>query len=175
MALGSIGIVMGDITTIPAVAIVNAANETLLPGGGVCGAIHIAAGPDLEAECQALGGCPTGEARITRGYLLPARYVIHAVTPKYRNGASGEAEQLRNCYKAIFRIARDRKFQSLAIPALGTGACRFPIEEAAQIALEEASIAINEFQIRIAFCCFDTSNFAAFHVLVSRIAFSRLD
>ena len=155
MALGAISIVLGDITTLPAEAIVNAANASLLAGGGVCGAIHMAAGPELEAECITLGGCPTGEARITKGYRLPAKYVIHAVGPKYWDGTRNEAALLRSCYKSIFRIAGERKLSSIAIPALSTGIYRFPIKEATAIAVEEAEVAIDESLINIVFCCFD--------------------
>ena len=155
MALGAIQLVLGDITTLPAEAIVNAANASLLAGGGVCGAIHMAAGPELEAECITLGGCPTGEARITQGYKLPAKYVIHAVGPKYWDGTRNEAALLRNCYKSIFRIVGERNLSSVAIPALGTGIYRFPIKEATAIAVEEAEVAINTFSINVVFCCFD--------------------
>ena len=165
MALGAIKLVLGDITTLPAEAIVNAANANLLAGGGVCGAIHMAAGPELEAECITLGGCPTGEARITQGYRLPAKYVIHAVGPKYWDGTRNEAALLRHCYKSIFRIVGQRNLSSVAIPALGTGIYRFPIKEATAIAVEEAEVAIDESSINIVFCCFekhalDVYNFA---------------
>ena len=155
MALGAINIVLGDITTIPAEAIVNAANASLLAGGGVCGAIHMAAGPELEAECITLGGCPTGEARITKGYRLPAKYVIHAVGPKYWDGTRNEAALLRSCYKSIFRIAGEHNLSSVALPALGTGIYRFPIKEATAIAVEEALLAIKLSSIKVVFCCFD--------------------
>ena len=155
MALGAINLVLGDITKIPAEAIVNAANASLLAGGGVSGAIHMAAGPELEAECIKLGGCPTGEARITKGYRLPVKYVIHAVGPKYWDGTRNEAVLLRSCYKSIFRIAGEHNLSSVAIPALGTGIYRFPINEATAIALEEAEFAINVSSINVVFCCFD--------------------
>lgn len=155
MALAAISLVLGDITTLQAEAIVNAANASLLAGGGVCGAIHMAAGPELEAECITLGGCPTGEARITKGYRLLAKYVIHAVGPKYWDGTKNEATLLRSCYKSIFRIASERKISSIAIPALGTGIYRFPIKEATAIAVEEAEVAIDASSIKVVFCCFD--------------------
>ena len=155
MALGATKLVLGDITTLPAEAIVNAANASLLAGGGVCGAIHMAAGPELEAECITLGGCPTGEARITKGYRLPAKYVIHAVGPKYWDGTRNEAALLRSCYKSIFRIAGEHNLSSIAIPALGTGIYRFPIKEATTIAVEEAEVAIDASSFNVVFCCFD--------------------
>ncbi len=168
MALGSISLVLGDITTLPAEAIVNAANATLLSGGGVCGAIHMAAGPELEAECITLGGCPTGEARITKGYRLPAKYVIHAVGPKYWDGTRNEAALLRSCYKSIFRIAGESQLSSVAIPALGTGIYRFPIKEATAIAVEEAEIAINVSSIKVVFCCFDKIALEVYSDIIQR-------
>jgi len=155
MALGSINLVLGDITTLTTDAIVNAANANLLAGGGVCGAIHAAAGPELEAECLDLKCCPTGEARITKGYNLPAKYIIHAVGPRYWDGTRNEAAHLRSCYKSIFRVAGERDLSSVAIPALGTGIYRFPINEATAIAVEEAEVAIDASPINVVFCCFD--------------------
>ena len=168
MALGSISLVLGDITTLPAEAIVNAANASLLSGGGVCGAIHLAAGPELEAECLALGRCPTGEARITKGYGLPAKYVIHAVGPKYWDGARNEAALLRSCYKSIFRIVGEHNLSSVAIPALGTGIYRFPIKDATAIAVEEAEIAINASSVNVVFCCFDKVALEVYNDLIHR-------
>jgi O-acetyl-ADP-ribose deacetylase (regulator of RNase III) len=168
MALGAIKLVLGDITTIPAEAIVNAANASLLAGGGVCGAIHMAAGPELEAECITLSGCPTGEAKITQGYRLPAKYVIHAVGPKYWDGTRNEAALLRRCYKSIFRIAGERNLSSIAIPALGTGIYQFPIKEATEIAVEEAQVAINAFSINIVFCCFDKHTLDVYNFVLQK-------
>ncbi|HSD33504.1 MAG TPA: O-acetyl-ADP-ribose deacetylase [Gemmatimonadales bacterium] len=127
--------VRGDITEQTVDAIVNAANTTLLGGGGVDGAIHRAAGPELLAECRGLGGCPTGEARITRGYHLPARFVIHTVGPVWGGGTSGEPELLRRCYSSAMQLAADHGVRSIAFPAISTGAYGYPIESAARIAV----------------------------------------
>jgi O-acetyl-ADP-ribose deacetylase (regulator of RNase III) len=131
----SIDVIQGDITWQKVDAIVNAANTTLLGGGGVDGAIHRAAGPELLAECRTLGGCPTGEARITRGYRLPAAWVIHTVGPVWSGGGRGEAGLLRACYVNALAIARARGIRSVALPSISTGAYGYPIEEAAGIAV----------------------------------------
>ena len=134
--MAEIEAVQGDITQETVDAIVNAANTTLLGGGGVDGAIHRAAGADLLAECRTLGGCPTGEARITKGYNLAAKHVIHTVGPVYRDGGHGEAEKLRGCYVHSMTLAAENGVRSVAFPSISTGAYRYPIGQAAKIAVD---------------------------------------
>jgi O-acetyl-ADP-ribose deacetylase (regulator of RNase III) len=154
--MATIEIVEADITTLDVDAIVNAANEQLLRGGGVCGAIHAAAGPGLERECLTLGGCPTGEARITAGHNLTARHVIHAVGPIWHGGGKGEAELLAGCYAHCYRLADAAELASIALPAISTGIFGYPLEAATEIALRCA----RDYQAapgslkRIIFCCF---------------------
>jgi len=131
-----IDIVRGDVTKLEIDAIVNAANTTLLGGGGVDGAIHRAAGPQLLTECRTLGGCAPGQAKITRGYDLPARFVIHTVGPVWTGGKHGESETLANCYRNSLRLAAEQGIKSIAFPAISCGAYRYPIAEAAKIAVE---------------------------------------
>lgn len=153
-------ICVADITTLPVDAIVNAANSTLLGGGGVDGAIHRAAGPELVAECRMLNGCATGSAKITRGYRLPARHVIHAVGPVWNGGGAGEEELLASCYRTALDLATANKLVSLAFPAISTGVYRFPPDRAARIAVGTvaAEIAAAPRGIgRIVFCCFGQS------------------
>src|SRR5579862_6232055 len=146
----------GDITRLAVDAIVNAANSSLL-GGGVDGAIHHAAGPDLLAECRMIGGCPPGEARLTGGYRLPARHVIHTVGPVWCGGTAGEPDILANCYRSCLRVAQDQRFAEIAFPAIATGVYGFPREAAARIAVAavRAHLAISEMPQRVIFVCFD--------------------
>ena len=149
-------IVIGDITQLSVDAIVNAANTSLLGGGGVDGAIHRAAGPELIAECRTLGGCATGEAKITRGYKLPARHVIHAVGPVWHGGSTGEDDLLASCYRVALALARKAKLTSIAFPAISTGVYRFPADRAARLAVSTmvAEAAAGRAIGQVIFCCF---------------------
>lgn len=149
--------VQGDITTLTVDAIVNAANSSLLGGGGVDGAIHMAAGPGLLDECRQLGGCPTGAARITRGYRLPASWVIHTVGPVWRGGAHGEAGLLASCYRASLALAAECGIRTIAFPGISTGAYGYPVEQAAGIGVGATRACLAEGPSsleRIVFCCF---------------------
>jgi len=150
-------ICVADITTLALDAIVNAANRALLGGGGVDGAIHRAAGSELRAECESLGGCATGAAKITRGYRLPAKHVIHAVGPVWAGGADGEEELLASCYRAALDLAAARRLVTIAFPAISTGVYGFPADRAARIAVGtvSAELAAAPRGIgRVVFCCF---------------------
>src|SRR5213082_791931 len=136
MAESQLNLIRGDITKLAVDAIVNAANTTLLGGGGVDGAIHRAAGPELLADCRTLGGCRPGEAKITRGYNLPARFVIHTVGPVWSGGNHGEPETLTNCYRNSLRVASENAVRTIAFPAISCGAYRYPIADAATIAVQ---------------------------------------
>ena len=150
-------IVKGNIVKAKADAIVNAASTSLLGGGGVDGAIHRGAGPELLAECESLGGCKTGEAKITKGYKLKAKYIIHTPGPIWRGGKWGEEEFLANCYRNSIALAEEYNISSLAFPSIGTGVYRFPVEKAAEIAVREIQTCLKAQSIitEVAMVCFD--------------------
>jgi O-acetyl-ADP-ribose deacetylase (regulator of RNase III) len=156
-----IRIAMGDITDQQVDAIVNSANESLWAGGGVCGAIHAAAGPELERACREIGGCPTGEAVITPGFELKARFVIHAVGPRWRGGGHGEADLLERCYGSLLRVAAENGIRSLAIPSISTGIYRFPLEAAAAIAMRVLRGGDRE-DLDVRMVCFDALTLEAY-------------
>lgn len=167
-----LSVVVADITTLAVDAIVNAANESLLGGGGVDGAIHRAAGPELLDECRKLGGCPTGDARITRGYRLPARHVVHTVGPVWRGGERGEAKLLAGAYRASLELARANALKSVAFPAISTGVYAFPAAAAATIAVSTVTEFVNEHPdafTEIMFCCFSESSAELHRAALSKV------
>jgi O-acetyl-ADP-ribose deacetylase (regulator of RNase III) len=166
-----IAILRTDITALAVDAIVNAANTSLLGGGGVDGAIHRAAGPELLDECRQLGGCKTGQAKLTKGYRLPARYIIHTVGPVWNGGVHGERELLASCYASCFSIARNKGLRTLAFPAISCGIYRFPLDLAVEIAVREtvAELAANRQIERVIFACFDQSVYASYRSAIQQL------
>ncbi len=162
--LDRISVVEGDITRQRVDAIVNAANSSLLGGGGVDGAIHDAAGPELLAECRTLGGCPTGQAKITAGYRLPARWVIHTVGPIWQGGGQGEDTLLASCYRNSLALAVEHGVRSIAFPAISTGVYRFPLERATQIAVAEVARFLESDATieQVVFVCFDQKTYEVY-------------
>jgi len=163
-----IEVVQGDITRLAVDAIVNAANKSLLGGGGVDGAIHRAAGPELLEECKTLGGCDTGQAKITRGYRLPARYVIHTVGPVWQDGRHDEPELLASCYRESLRLAVENAAATVAFPAISCGVYGYPLEAAAEIAVREVRTFLesNDTLKRVYLACFGRKSCDVYHRLV---------
>ena|SRR5579863_6393408 len=159
-----IEVLQDDITHLKVDAIVNAANETLLGGGGVDGAIHRAAGPQLLEECRTLGGCPTGQAKVTKGYQLPAQWVIHTVGPVWQDGQNHEDELLASCYRNCLELAAQKRIKTIAFPAISTGAYGFPVQRAAKIAFTEIQsfLSKNDLIEKVLKVCFDASTFKAY-------------
>lgn len=168
MLIPPIRVIRADITTLHVDAIVNAANSSLLGGGGVDGAIHRAAGPDLVFECRLLGGCKAGEAKITKGYNLPAKHIIHTVGPVWNGGTRGEPEKLASCYRRSLEIAAKLDLRTIAFPSISTGIFGYPTEEAAKIAVEtcRAFMENSGSEMEITFCCFSERDRAVYDVLL---------
>ncbi len=172
--MGKLKAVKGDIAKLGVEAIVNAANASLLGGGGVDGAIHRAAGPELLAECETLGGCQTGLAKITRGYRLPAKFVIHTVGPIWRGGNSGEAELLALCYRSSLELVVAHGLKTVAFPSISTGVYGYPIREAADIAVATVKAFIQSHRAveEIVFCCFSEGDYQIFVGFLSSKGFA---
>ena len=167
-----INIVHGDITKLFVTAIVNAANNSLLGGGGVDGAIHRAAGPELLTECKALNGCETGKAKMTNGYNLPAKFVIHTVGPVWRGGQNNEEKLLANCYTNSLKIAAENKFRSIAFPSISTGIYGFPFEKACKIALNTISkfLMVRDFPRIVNLVCFSEADYKKYNEIFERFS-----
>ena len=168
---GRIEIVQGDITKLAVDAVVNAANKTLLGGGGVDGAIHRAAGPELLEETRTLGGCETGQAKITAGYRLPAKFVIHTVGPVWHGGERNEDAQLADCYRNSLELAGSRGIESIAFPAISTGVYGFPLERATDIAIAETKVFLEKHASikRVIFCCFSDRDLQVYEKAAERL------
>ena len=164
--------IQANIVTLEVDAIVNAANTTLLGGGGVDGAIHRTAGPELKAECRTLGGCPTGQAKITRGYRLPAKHVIHTVGPVWNGGKRGEPGLLASCYRSSFELALEHQLKTIAFPAIGCGVYGYPLEQAVRIAVRESAEFVAQHALieKVIFACFDSDTLAAYRNELERLA-----
>ena len=165
---GRIGLIQADITTMIVDAIVNAANESLLGGGGVDGAIHRGAGPELLKECRTLGGCNTGQAKITNGYNLKAKFVIHTLGPVWRDGTNGEPQLLASCYRNCLRLSDENQIQTIVFPSIRTGVYGYPIMQASQIAVREVSnfLVNNPLIKQVSFVCFSSEDLYVYNSLL---------
>ncbi|BAY82370.1 histone macro-H2A1-related protein [Calothrix parasitica NIES-267] len=164
-------VILNDITKLQVDAIVNAANSSLLGGGGVDGAIHRAAGKELVMECRSLRGCKTGDAKLTKGYNLPADFIIHTVGPVWQGGNNGEPELLANCYRKSIQIAVEQKFESLAFPCISTGIYGYPKDKAAEIAVKTCSEELqqNSCKLKIIFCCFGENDYDIYQIILNKL------